>query len=154
MYYTDIINILSGLLTPLIAIVTMYIMIQQYRMEKRNFRYQLFESRHSIYDAVMFLLSEVMRKGNANPESISKFMIETRDSHIFFEADISEYISQLYSNAVELEYINSELDDRGLPIGEKRSELARENTKVKKWFRDQNEVCKNKFKPYIDFTKR
>jgi hypothetical protein len=148
-----VINVLSGLLTPLIAIVTTYIMIQQFRIEKRNSRFQLFSPRHQIYNATMIFISKVISEDNANLEILSEYMRETRDSNIFFEEDINDYISQLYKKGHQLRLVNKRLDDNKLGIGEQRNRLAEEGGNISEWFINQNDIAKMKFKPYLNFNR-
>jgi hypothetical protein len=55
-----LIQIFAALLTPLVALVTTYIAVQQYRANKLKIKLDLFEKRYAVYDgAKQFILLAV-----------------------------------------------------------------------------------------------
>lgn len=57
------IEILSSSLTPVIAVIALYIAIQQYKTNKQRLRHELYEKRLAIYNVVKMHLSKVAREG-------------------------------------------------------------------------------------------
>jgi len=56
----QLIQLLSALLTPVIALVITYIIIQQYRTNRLKFRLEMFEKRYAIYQGVKnFIICQV-----------------------------------------------------------------------------------------------
>jgi len=145
-----IIEILSGMLTPVIAVVTAYIMIQQYKIEKRNYRFQLFTNRHEIYTSTMAFIASVVEDANSSNEGLSKLMFKTRDVNIFFEDDISEYISKLYKRGNKLVLCNKIMSNDN-ESEDKKNKYAEESLELGLWFATQFEECKEKFSSYLDF---
>lgn len=144
------INILSALLTPVIAVVTTYIMIQQYRLEKRNYSFQLSEERHIIYTSVMNFISKVVQDANASREDIGKFIRETKDVNIFFEEEVSDYIDTLYKKAIELNHCNKMIESGKLE-SKKHKEYCDKDFEISLWFNDQFKDAKNIFLDYLNF---
>jgi len=59
-----LIQLLSALLTPVIALVTTYIAIQQYRTSRLKFKLELFEKRYDIYQGVKKFILSAVREAN------------------------------------------------------------------------------------------
>lgn len=147
----EYVEILSAGLTPVIAIVTTIVMVQQYRLDKRNSRYQLFKHRHAIFEAIMFFISSIVRDAEVDMNLLSKFMIETRDSSVFFDDDISDYINILYKKAIRLQLCGKKLNQ--LPVGDERNKFADEDYEIVTFFSEQSSICKKKFSKYLSFKK-
>ena len=147
-----IINILSALLTPIIAIVTTIILIQQYRLEKKSMRFQLFEHRHQIYNVVMKFISEVVSNGVVENINLSDFMRGTRDCNIFFDKEISDYIDVIYKKAIELKRCNQMINSRKLD-GKNHSKECDNDYELMTWFSEQFVETKKIFDKYLNFRK-
>lgn len=78
---TDIhlIQLLSALLTPVIAVVTTYIAIQQYRTSRLKFKLELFEKRYAIYQGVKKFILSAVREANLSNDDFFKLNEETQD---------------------------------------------------------------------------
>ena len=60
----QIFEILSAFLTPLIALLALWIAYQQFRVQKYRTRFDLFERRMKIYESVRETLVIVFRDGS------------------------------------------------------------------------------------------
>lgn len=141
----------SAILTPVIAIVTTFIMIQQYRIEKRNSKYQLYQHRHAIYETTMTFIAAVVHEGRVEREELRIFMVGSRDSIIFFKDDINDYLKDLYKKAIRLQYCEKKM--KHLPVGEERSAYVDEDFELMTFFSNQHEECKLRFLTYLNFKK-
>ena len=146
------VDLFSALLTPVIAIVTTIILVQQYRIEKRSFKFQLYNQRHAIYDAVMKFVSSVVIAGQVNNEDLNTFMKETRDCNFFFNEEVTNYIDSLYKKAIKL-IRNDKMIASGKVKDAKHEELCNESFVIQSWFSDQYPHIKNLFQDYLNFTK-
>jgi hypothetical protein len=110
-----LIQLVSALLTPIIAVVTTYIAIQQYRTSRLKFKLEMFEKRYVIYQGVKnFILSAVREASLSND----------------FSERVEKYIDELRSKGARLKYLNERLSDQSLPIGEERSKLSKEDAEL------------------------
>ena len=142
-----------------IAVLLAYIAYQNYkinfansRVQKDKLRLDLFDRRHRIFRASQELFATVVREGALTQKALFKFSADSSDSEFLFGEEIKDYISEIYKRGVKLIYINERLNDRSLKVGDERSKLAHENSELLKWFGDQFEVSREKFRKYLHFT--
>jgi hypothetical protein len=144
----DVVKILSALLTPVIAVVTTYIAVQQYRLAKFKVRHELFERRLAVYKAVVEYLSYVVRPTPPADESATKMIRETADAYFLFRPELTEYLHLLYTKGIDLWALNEELTDTTMEK-EERKHKAVERGDLKKWFGNQYAVVMERFREYL-----
>jgi hypothetical protein len=98
--WKDYVDIFSALLTPLIAIITTYIAVQQYRRERAKFRHELYDRRMAVYKAASNYLSVVIRSSSRdNPEEEEKaykeFVMANAESQFLFDKDVQKFLAEL-----------------------------------------------------------
>ena len=128
------VDLLAALLTPVIATVTTYIAIQQYRANQMKLRHDLYDRRLQLYNAVAEFWSHVMREGTADRAQPMTLLQKTRESYFLFGKEISDYITDLYKKGVDLEYYEKQLDHANLPVGGERTRIANQQAELLKWF--------------------
>ena len=144
----SLVKLFSALLTPTIAIVTTFIAIQQYRLQKFKVRHELFERRLAVYKAVAEYLTVVIRPEPPADESALKMIRETADASFLFKEEISNYLEELYKKGIDLWVLNEELSDRTMDKQERRTKAV-ERGELKKWFGNQYSAAHEKFKRYL-----
>jgi hypothetical protein len=149
----EIIQILSAALAPITAIVALGIAYRQYRLERIKFRHELYEKRLAIFNSTMTLLSIIMRKADVDMSDLIKFIQETNQSYFLLGKDIATYLDVIYKNGVDFHFQNQKLHDSSLPVGDERTRLAEENTKLLKWFTNQLLVAREKFAEHLGLDK-
>lgn len=145
----DVLQLLSGLLTPLIAIATMYIAYQQYLLAKLKFRHDSYERRLQVYKSVQAFISEIVRKGKTDYSNCSQFYAEASEATFLFAPAVQEYIEEIYKKALEL----VELYERMCPPGggegvqgQERGQAATDTRELKGWFIKQLSASKEIFR--------
>jgi hypothetical protein len=142
----EIIELFSGLLTPVIAAVTTYIAIQQYRTNKLKFKLEVFDRRYAIYQGVKKFIYFAVREGNVSDGAIFELNEETQDAFFLFDKRVEGYVNELRSNGARLMYVNNKLADvNRLPMGDERSGLADEDATICTWFGNQLSESKKIF---------
>ena len=146
----DLIQFLSALLTPAIALITTYIAIQQYRLNKFNTRKELYDRRLGVYQATMSFLAIILGSANAPRDASATFLKETSLSHFLFKKDIPEYLETIYKKANDLYSTHTKMQaDRERLKGNEWEKLVDRNSDLFEWFADKFEVTKEKFMPYL-----
>jgi hypothetical protein len=148
---TDYVKILSAALTPILGILTAYIAWQQWRTNDLKVRHDLYERRLGIYTALTEFLSTIFREARASDAEAAVFLQKTREGCFLFGPDMEDYLDAVYKRWVELRRQNRLLDSgpSGLPVGDKRTQVAHENAELLKWFNAQFEESRKKFAAYM-----
>jgi hypothetical protein len=115
----SIADLSSALLTPVIGVVTTIILVNQYRLERRRWRLDLFEKRYAVYRAALEFIYSMLRQGKCTPDSQGAFLDGTRDRGLFFEDEIREILDEVWKAGVDLEMHQFIFED--LPVGEERT---------------------------------
>jgi hypothetical protein len=143
------IEVLSALLTPLIAVVTVYIAIQQYRLSHWQFRNETYDRRLRIYKAVQLFLSDIVSNGPATYARNGKFYSEASEAAFLFDESVQQYVEVLYKKATELAYAREKLNpaDGSTGVeGDERGRFAQDSHDLLLWFTKQFEPSQKMFK--------
>lgn len=147
-----IIEILSGLLTPLLAIIATLILYWQFRLEKSRWRLDLYDKRYPVFLATMQYLSFIAKEDTVTQEELLKFLRNSKDMDFLFANDLKEYLRKLYKKGVRVRYLRKKLEHE--PVGEKRTKLVDEQSDLVEWFTKQFEVSKALFGKYLRIEKK
>ena len=142
-----VLDISSGLLFPLIAILTAYIAYQQHKTNKNRLRFELYDKRFEIYLSVKTLISQIVMEANISRDRALQFAIETREAEFLFDKEIFDYLNEIYKKALELHAIH--IQHELLSSEDKRAELNDRIFKLVRWFDTQVEVVSEKFSKYL-----
>jgi hypothetical protein len=146
----DVIDILSALLTPVIAVIAVYIAWQQYRLQHKSFNAQIYERRYVVFKAFMKFFSQIMRDGKATYELLGQFYAEAGEADFLFSDAVSNKREELYKRGIDMvanyERMYPSDGSPGLPVGPERSKVAREHSDNLKWFMDQIKETKGVIK--------
>lgn len=100
------IEILSALLTPLIAVVATYIAIQQYRSEKAKARHDLYDRRMAIFKATSKYLAIATTPVITNDSQVKEeneaykaFVAANTESEFLFDKDVVLYLGLIHMTA-------------------------------------------------------
>jgi hypothetical protein len=146
----DLADVLSALLTPLIALLAAYIAWQQYRVQHRSYNGQMYERRRVVFGAFMAFLSGIMRDGRTGYDSLGKFNADASEADFLFSEKVVKKRDELYDRALEMisgyERMYPQDGSPGLPVGPERSKLAQEHADHLKWFFKQISLVRDLFK--------
>ncbi len=134
----EFIQILSGLLTPLVAVIAVYIAWQQYRIQHYSLRNQLYERRYVVFKAFMSFLSEIIRQRKSDYQRVGQFYAEASEADFLFPESVAKKRDEIYEKAIDLIALNERMypsdGSEGLPVGEERSAVAQKANELLKWF--------------------
>lgn len=143
----------AALLTPILACLTVWIAMQQWRTNQLKVKHELYERRLAVYLALMEFLAAVGQNARCTDDQLRTFLQKTRESWFLFGEDIGEYLDDIYRRAVDLKQRHTVLHEPGsLPIGPEREETAREQSASMKWFSAQFEIARTKFARYMKLS--
>jgi hypothetical protein len=148
-----VIKILQGLLTPLIAIITVYIAWQQYYINKRKLNFDLYEKRLAIYIVIKEFLIVVQQKKVTRDELLD-FVLEMKKAKFLFEEDINDRIEDIIKKTRESINIYEELEpfENGPETqNEESRSLKSRNGKLRSEFNDLRQNLEDYFLRYLDF---
>ena len=121
----------SALLTPTVAIFGGYIALQQWRTARNKLKFDLFDRRMKVYEAVNTLLVLILREGKVTDEVLYTYAARTQQSQWLFGPEIQTYLDkQVWHRALEVRRLTTELD--GMPVGDERSAKVKERGEIKK----------------------
>ena len=152
-------QILQGLLTPVIAVIAVYIAWQQWRVNERKFEFDQYERRLRVYQAVIAFLSCV--HGNLKPEisDLQKFSSATAEADFLFKPEIPAYLNEIVNRGLKLRAAHVQHHDflqtdppTTLPHYD-AEQVESDMHEQQMWFIKQREVAKAKFKMYLDVSR-
>lgn len=131
------IDVMSALLVPAIAVVGVYIAYQQFRINKQRLRHETYERRLAVYKAVQKYLSEILRDGTTTFQRASEFYSEASEAAFLFDPSVQDKIDMIYKKSIDMVATHERMypsdGSQGLPVGEERSKVAKENSELLKW---------------------
>lgn len=147
-------QVLQGLLTPVIGLTTLYIAWQQWKGNERKAVLDRYERRLRIYQQVVAMLRLVCSKFKPEMDEIFAFSAETAEADFLFGAEIPEYLNEVYIRSVDLNTANFEFRDinQPVPAGYDHNNVVKRMTEQKKWLVEQPTVATEKFRKYLDIN--
>jgi hypothetical protein len=142
----------SGFITPLIAIITVSILVLRYFLAKRRWRLDLYDKRYPVFLATMEYISSIMPRMDVTQEALSNFLRNFKDREFLFGKDIQEYLDVLYDKGVDLSFVNKKLENES--IEKERERLLDKRHNLFMWFKDQFEISKQLFGKYLKIDKK
>jgi len=140
--WEKLVHVLAALLTPLIAVITVYIAWQQYKINKGQFRLALRDRRLKVFEATIELIATVLRTAKVEQADLTKFLVGTSERDFLFGSDVSAYLKSVYDKAVDL-YALADAQ------GEEQTAQWKE---AAKWFSGQSEEARKIFGKYVAFS--
>ena len=148
MNWQTAVNILSALLTPLIAIIATYIAWQQWRANELKLRIDRYEKRLRIYQEVVRMLSAIARDKEAKIEDLMTFRANTVEADFLFGPEISKYIDEIFSRGYEAFIVKTSYSHGYAP------DTRAERSQVEiTWLSEQFNPAKEKFAKYLNVNR-
>ena len=150
----DTFDFFTPLLTPLIAIIALWIARQQWIVQRYKAKFDLFERRMKIYEGIREVLVSVMRDGSLDKVDVSEFYTHVRHASFLFDNRIQIYINEIEMNVREIQKTWFFLYGNGsLPVSDKRTKYAEENNIAITALLKQLDDFDKKFSEYMKINK-
>ncbi len=146
---------LSGFLTPLVAIITVYIAYQQHSINKQKLKLDLYGKRYRIFVETKNILHKINQDAIIDLIELRDFMFSTNDRLFLFQPEINEFILDIKAKAIEFNHSTKNLErNNKLNVGSKAmQEQIEQHAILTKWFTYEYENIENRFLKYLDFKK-
>lgn len=146
----QIITILSGILTPIIAIIAVHIAYQQYKVNSLRFRWNLYDRRLAVVKTIREYIGFINQKPRDVDFNIcQKFLHDSSEAVFLFSDDVQDYINELYKKSIRLEFLFNERREEGELDDKKRSE----KNDLQSWFLKQPKESIELFQKTMSFSK-
>lgn len=153
----EFINLSSSMLTPLIAIIAVWIAYQQMKSNRDKVRLDLFERRMKIFLIVRESLGIVLADGSSKNINWRDFHFAIEQSKFILSKELQEYLTEIEIKTRQIraqEVLLFGVNDRGgLPVAERRNKICEENSELLKWLTDQFEPLQNRFAKFMKMNK-
>ena len=147
-----IVEISSGLLTPVIALAVGWITYRQMKIAQSEIRHSLYDRRLQVFENVRKYLSYIARDAALETKTLLELKHETNQAIFLFNKEIFDYIDLLYKKGLEFRGTNLKLSGESrLPVGEERAKVAHQNSEILGWFMEQFDVSRDLFAKYMSF---
>jgi hypothetical protein len=153
---TPWVQVLQGLLTPVIGLTTLYIAWQQWKGNKFKLVLERYDRRLRVYQAVVVFLTQVQRDFSPDINDLKEFSHDTAEADFLFEPDVRAYLDEISKRAMKLRQGHDSYKlffNREAPPGYDYQKVVAEMHEHEIWFTDQFAVAKQKFKKYLDISR-
>ncbi len=152
-----VVDVLSALLTPTIAVIATYVAYQQWRVNKTKLDLDLYDRRLAIYKAVDVFYGDVGTQGTAKYPMVFQLRYATAEAPFLFPAEIERHLKEIYDKAMRIaalrEQTYSASGEPGLPVGEDRSKACEEESEQVLWLlQDAKAESRKRFGKYLRLT--
>jgi len=141
------IQILQGLLTPVVAFVGIYFAWQQLAIARAKLQHELFDRRYKIFEATRSFLTNILTEGDVHREAQWKYRAEIADAEFLLNEDVCLYLEDIWKHAVNLEALSKRRE--GMLGEEKRLEYIDREDDELGWLLEQLPLLSKRFKPFL-----
>ena len=134
-------EVFAAFLTPVVAVTTVYIAIQQYRINRQEYRLALRDRRLKTFEATVELIATVIQTATAKTTDLTQFLAGTIERDFLFGSDVTGYLKTLYDKAVDV-HVLSDADGQ---------EQRKRWKATLVWFSGQDEEARKVFGKYLTF---
>ncbi len=151
----QLIELFKGLLTPLVAVIALYIAYQQWKTNQHKVLLDKYDRRFRIYEEVMIFLKTIRKNRHPSDEELIAFRQNTLEADFLFKPDIREYLDKLHEQGNKLRYL---CEDEYKHMNQNTSndynhdETTQNMHDITKWLLNQFDDSKKKFREYLDLS--
>jgi len=140
------------LLTPVIAIIAVYVAWHQWQLNKRKMKLELYDRRKAVYEELKNLFHIISRDANVNMSDLSTYWVNVSEADFLFGSDVTSYLKEIYDHGVKLSYWHRQYRDSNQtkPAGYDHGKVVDEMHKELTWLMEQGEPAMEKFKKYLN----
>jgi hypothetical protein len=141
-----LVDILGAILTPIIALLALYIAFMQWRTNDKRRRSEYFDRRIAVYEAIAHYLRDLLALGRIEQGADVKFLRDTTIVSFLFGKNIKALVDEIFQKSGELKSCQDVQDK--LSGEDLRMNLAKQG-ETKEWLRQQLNTLPKKFSKYL-----
>lgn len=141
------VDISKALMTPLVAIIAVYIAYQQWQTNRNKLKHELFDRRFELYAMTNNVLFYVLAKGSVPGDYLAEFSQASHKSDFLLDESFTSLFSEIVKKYNEFRALSEELEaiqDEGA-----RKKNVEKQREIKNWMEDQAKNIKIKFAKYL-----
>jgi hypothetical protein len=142
----------QGLLTPVIAVVAVYIARQQWKTNAHKLKLDLYDRRFKVFEAAREILGLMYTSGVRDAQLLN-FLTKTADTEFLFGREVKEYLEEIYRHVQTLISANSQMSANWETPVEVRSRIAEAETTEVRWATGEVNRIADRFKKYLNLSK-
>jgi hypothetical protein len=142
----------SAGLVPLIAILVLYVMYQQYRVNQQQVQVFLFDKRLAIYQRVDEFIQIYADPRQVNQRDLIQFQHEMSASLYLYDEKIFDFTQKLILRAKELSRLEDCLSGMVNCSEDEKEKAPLREREVNAWFARQADAARVLFKPFLKVT--
>lgn len=106
----------------------------------------MFDRRYEAYEKIYGFIADIMIAGKVPKNADVQFLRDTKPAIFLFDKEVAEFTRQIYSKAVELSTLDSELENLS---GDERGSNIKRQREIKEWFQSELKNMKYRFSKYL-----
>ena len=146
------IDVLKALLTPVIALLGIWIAYAQWKLANAKFRNERFEKRMKIFDAVAGYMSNSLSRARTTNEAEIEYLNITSGARFQFDEATSKFCREVRLNVHKFEMLNETV--RALEIGPELDKVKLERVSVRDWLSAELESLECRFSKHLDIEQK
>ncbi|MDC1174108.1 hypothetical protein OAT67_01835 [Bacteriovoracaceae bacterium] len=149
-----VIEILSALLAPFLAVWALYFTRRQHKLDSQKFKLDLYDRRFKVFEEIKKFLSGIIRDGKTDHKQLLNMLHQTNEAIFLFDDEISNYIKELYEKGLDFVLIDKKVNGEApIPDYEDRNVLIEKSSEYLKFYGNQFDISRDKFLKYLKFEK-
>lgn len=155
----QIIKILNGLLTPIIAVLAVYIAYRQYQTANAKLKLDLYEKRLKIFRDFKAFIWLRITKLEFEESELEDFEVNTNEFIFLFGDEIVKFRNALITKGKNLikkdREIKRRIVEENLHLTDpmELKKLQKERDEISTWLETEHKNIENRFSKYLDFRK-
>ena len=144
---------LRAWLTPLIAIIALWIAYQQHKNTKTKIKLDLFDRRIAMYESAQAFMGTIIRDGAVDQERLIRFRQDCWHSRFLFGADVNEEFDTIFEHANKLSTVIRQIRAdvwQGCEI--ERDQALRKESELLLWITERGKHLDKVMEPYLNFS--
>ncbi len=132
----DWIDVSTALLTPVVTVLGSIIAIQQWKINKKRLKHEIFDRKFFMFEATTKFINAVLKEVKVEDVDRHTFLSETKGALFIFKPEIVSYLDTVHKKALEL------------TLYQRKKDMKKEN-EIAQWFGSQLTEIDEIFKQHI-----
>lgn len=144
------VSLLSATLTPITAVLALYIGFRQNRLQKEQLRLQLYERRAAVFRSYVDFLSRIVFANRVTDEDVVRYRSAIVDAQFLFEARDAQLLQDLGHGADTLPGTFGGVSPEEIEDREERTRVIRFLADRRSSYYERLREAPDRFRKYLD----